>query len=165
MKLFLCLLLTAALLLFMEAPAANAMAKGTRTVRVAFPIQTGLTQLDEYGNYSGYTYEYLEEIAQYTGWNYEFVEVSGDPNESLLTLMDMLEKGEIDLMGGMLYSEELGQQYDYASYSYGSVETILRCFTIPRRILPSIRRRPRPSALPLPARADSVNRSWKIIVK
>ena len=57
MKLFLCLLLTAALLLFMEAPAANAMAKGTRTVRVAFPIQTGLTQLDEYGNYSGYTYE------------------------------------------------------------------------------------------------------------
>ncbi|WP_258106712.1 diguanylate cyclase [Christensenella minuta] len=126
LKLFLCLLLTAALLLFMEAPAANAMAKGTRTVRVAFPIQTGLTQLDEYGNYSGYTYEYLEEIAQYTGWNYEFVEVSGDPNESLLTLMDMLEKGEIDLMGGMLYSEELGQQYDYASYSYGSVETILQ---------------------------------------
>ena len=40
--------------------------------------------------------------------------------------MDMLEKGEIDLMGGMLYSEELGQQYDYASYSYGSVETILQ---------------------------------------
>ena len=110
----------------MEAPAANAMTKGTRTVRVAFPIQTGLTQLDEYGNYSGYPYEYLEEIAQYTGWNYEFVEVSGDPNESLLTLMDMLEKGEIDLMGGMLYSEELGQQYDYASYSYGSVETILQ---------------------------------------
>lgn len=120
------LLLAVCFAFFLKIPAAHAMAKDARTVRVAFPIQTGLTQLDEYGNRSGYTYEYLEEIAQYTGWNYEFVEAPGDPNESLLTLMDMLEKGEIDLMGGMLYSAELGQQYDYASYSYGSVETVLQ---------------------------------------
>ncbi|MBC5649040.1 transporter substrate-binding domain-containing diguanylate cyclase [Christensenella tenuis] len=125
-KFLLCLLLAVCFVFSLGIPAAHAMAKDTRTVRVAFPIQTGLTQLDEHGNYSGYTYEYLEEIAQYTGWNYEFIEVPGDPNESLLTLMDMLEKGEVDLMGGMLYSEELGQQYDYASYSYGSVETTLQ---------------------------------------
>lgn len=72
-------------------------------IRVGYPIQLGMTEVDEQGNYSGYTYEYLEEIAQYTGWDYEFVQVEGDLNESLVTLMDMLEKGDIDLMGGMLY--------------------------------------------------------------
>lgn len=73
---------------------------GRQVIRVGYPIQLGMTEVDEQGNYSGYTYEYLEEIAQYTGWDYEFVQVEGDLNESLVTLMDMLEKGEIDLMGG-----------------------------------------------------------------
>lgn len=125
-KILFFLLLVMCFSVFLKVPVAHAMTKEPRIVRVAFPIQTGLTQFDEYGNHSGYTYEYLEEIAQYTGWNYEFVEAPGDSNESLLTLMGMLEKGEIDLMGGMLYSAELGQQYDYASYSYGSVETVLQ---------------------------------------
>ena len=65
---------------------------GRQVVRVGYPIQLGMTEVDEQGNYSGYTYEYLEEIAQYTGWDYEFVQVEGDLNESLVTLMDMLEK-------------------------------------------------------------------------
>ncbi|MEF9974057.1 MAG: hypothetical protein RR893_09040, partial [Clostridia bacterium] len=39
-----------------------------RTLRVAFPIQKGLSELTEDGRYTGYIYEYLEEIAQYTGW-------------------------------------------------------------------------------------------------
>lgn len=98
----------------------------SRTVRVAYPIQLGLTEIDEYGNYTGYTYEYLEEIAQYTGWNYEFVQADGDATESLTTLMNQLEDGSVDLMGGMLYSEDMSSLYDYASYSYGSVESVLQ---------------------------------------
>ena len=35
-------------------PAAAAGQEG-RVVRVAYPIQAGLTGFDEYGNYSGYT--------------------------------------------------------------------------------------------------------------
>lgn len=97
-----------------------------RTVRVAYPMQEGLTGFDEYGNRSGYTYEYLEEIAQYTGWNYEFVDRTGDLNDSLTELMDMLDTGSIDLMGAIVYSEELGKQYDYSSHSYGTGETVLQ---------------------------------------
>lgn len=105
---------------------AEAAPDNERTVRVAFPIQKGLTELDEYGNYSGYTYEYLEEIAQYTGWDYEFVQVPGDENESLTTLMRMLQDGEVDLMGGMLYDPALREQFDYASHDYGMVDTVLQ---------------------------------------
>lgn len=98
----------------------------SRTVRVAYPPQEGLTDFDEHGSYSGYTYEYLEEIAQYTGWDYEFVQVNGDADESLQTLMEMLENGDIDLMGAMLYSDKTNRLFDYSSHSYGTVETVLQ---------------------------------------
>lgn len=97
-----------------------------RIVRVAYPVQEGLTDIDEDGNYCGYTYEYLQEIAQYTGWEYEFVQTEGDLDEQLTVLMDMLQKGEVDLMGGMLYSEAMGELYNFSSQSYGTVETVLQ---------------------------------------
>lgn len=96
-----------------------------QVVRVGYPIQDGLTECDEEGNYSGYTYEYLLEIAQYTGWEYEFVQIPGDINESLMTMMDMLAAGELDLMGSTLYNEGMAELYDYAGYSYGMVYTVL----------------------------------------
>lgn len=106
--------------------AAAYAADENRTVRVAYPIQEGLTGIDENGNYIGYTYEYLEEIAQYTGWNYEFVQAEGDDNESLIDLLNQVEEGSVDLIGGMLYSEDMNSRFDYASYSYGSVESVLQ---------------------------------------
>ncbi|WP_400238520.1 transporter substrate-binding domain-containing protein, partial [Methanomethylophilus alvi] len=84
------------------------------------------TEVDENGRYSGYTYDYLQEIAQFTGWDYEFVQVPGNDDESISTLMEMLEAGEIDLMGGMLYQESMAQRYDYDGYSYGTVNTVLQ---------------------------------------
>lgn len=104
----------------------NAIGNDNRTIRVAYPIQKGLTEIDEQGNYSGYTYEYLLEIAQYTGWNYEFVQVPGEINESITKLMKMLENGEIDIMGGMLYNEPLEKMYNYAGNSYGVTNTVLQ---------------------------------------
>ena len=71
------LLLAAALLAGGWSLPAAAAGQEDRVVRVAYPVQAGLTDFDEFGNYSGYTYEYLEEIAQYTGWDYEFVQVPG----------------------------------------------------------------------------------------
>lgn len=115
-----------ALMCVMGAPFADARTDAAPTVRVAYPIQNGLTEVDEDGHYSGYTFEYLQEIAQYTGWNYEFVQIPGDMDESLNTLMDMLESGEVDLMGGTLYSEALAETYSYSGYSYGTVYTVLQ---------------------------------------
>lgn len=97
-----------------------------KVIRVGFPIQEGLTNIDKDGNYTGYTYEYLKEIAQYTNWEYEFVLIDKNINESLMEMMDMLEKGEIDLMGGMIYSENLADAYDYAGKNYGNTNTVLR---------------------------------------
>ncbi len=94
-------------------------------IRVAYPIQPGLTECDGEGNYSGYTYEYLLELAQYTGWEYEFVRIPGDINESLSVMLEMLKDGELDLMGGIMYSKGMAEQYDYAGYSYGTVYTVL----------------------------------------
>ena len=64
-------------------------------------------------------------MAQYTGWEYEFVEVPGEIDESLSALLEMLQNGEADLMGAMVYSESRGTLCDYASHSYGVSETLL----------------------------------------
>ena len=93
------------------------------TVRVGFPIQSGFTEKDAQGNYIGYTVDYLEEISKYTGWDYEYVEAEGDLNQQLTTLLDMLEKGEIDLMGVISHNEALEEIYSYPSYNYGMVYT------------------------------------------
>lgn len=97
----------------------------TETIRVGFPIQKGISEIDENGNYTGYNYEYLEEIAQYTGWDYEFVQLEGDINDVLIQMFEMLENGELDLMGNMAYSEELAKVYDFAGQSYGTAYTVL----------------------------------------
>lgn len=120
---------------------AGALLPGARAaeptvIRVGYPIQSGLTERSENGKYSGYTYEYLEEIAQYRGWEYEFVEVPGTLDESLGTLMDMLERGEIDLMGGMTYSESLAEVYDYVDQSYGNAYTVLSTLSANSAITP-----------------------------
>lgn len=101
-------------------------AKEKRIIKVGFPIQPGLTELDAEGNYSGYTYEYLQEIAQYANWEYEFITLDKDINDSLVELMGMLERGEIDLLGGMIYSESLAEKYDYVGHSYGNANTVLK---------------------------------------
>ena len=78
-------------------------------------MQSGLSMKDDKNNYYGYDYDYLMQIAQYTGWEYEFVEVEGDINQRLTKLLNMLENGEIDIMGAMKYSEKLEEVYDYPS--------------------------------------------------
>ncbi|MCJ7855780.1 transporter substrate-binding domain-containing protein [Lachnospiraceae bacterium NSJ-143] len=98
-----------------------------RIVSVAYPIQAGLTDFDEYGNYTGYTYEYLQEISQYTGWDYDFVQMPYDDiNESLTKLLEKVENGEIDIIGGILYYDSLNEKFDYTANGYGTVETVLQ---------------------------------------
>lgn len=104
----------------MQAMWVGAAPKETKTIRVAYPLQEGLTTYDENGNYAGYTYEYLMEISQYTGWKYEFVELEGSMDEQLLEMMDMLEKGELDLMGAVYFDDSLAEKYSYPGLSYGT---------------------------------------------
>lgn len=96
-----------------------------KVIKVGYPIQSGLTEKNENGEYVGYTVDYLEEIQNYTGWEFEFVEVEGTVNEQLNTLLNMLQNGEIDMMGTMVYSDSLAEVYDYPGYSYGMAYTTL----------------------------------------
>lgn len=110
---------------FADATTTSPAAPEHRTVRVAWPHQPGLSTIDSNGEPTGYTYDYLQQVAQYTGWDFEFVQVEGTLNTQLSTLLDMLEAGEVDLMGAMTYSETLAKQYDYATNSYGTANTAL----------------------------------------
>ncbi len=96
-----------------------------RVLRVGFPIQDGLSFVDDEGNLSGYTYEYLMRLAQYADWRYEFVQLDGDLNTVLTDMLDMLERGELDLIGALIYSDQLARMYDYPGYSYGTSYTAL----------------------------------------
>lgn len=88
-----------------------------RVLRVGFPEATLISETDSQGRHKGQTEDFLQEIAKYTGWEYEYV--SGDAGE----LMGMLANGEIDLMGGMYYSED--SAYEYPNYNMGYSYAVL----------------------------------------
>ena len=80
-------------------PALAAGSSEEKTVlRVAFPEAEGYTMRGEDGKPSGLVVDFLNEIAKYTGWQYEYVQTDSN------SLMDDFLSGEIDLMGGMLYT-------------------------------------------------------------
>lgn len=106
-------------------PSAVFAASERKTIRVGFPIQSGLSEVDEHGNLTGYNYDYLEEIAQYTGWDYEFVRLDGSVDDVLTQMLKMLKNGELDLLGSMAYNDEAAKTYDFAGQSYGTVYTAL----------------------------------------
>lgn len=80
------------------------------TVRVGCVDIGNFIQMGEDGNVIGYGAEYLYKIAGYAGWEYEFVQA---PWEECL---DMLRRGEIDLLLPAEYSEERAQDFLFSSY-------------------------------------------------
>lgn len=93
-----------------------------QVVRVVFPNFKNLSEETGDGLYSGYLYEYLMEISKYTGWTYEFITGTED---QLVPLMEMLETGEADVMGGIVKNEESMRLYDFPEFSTGASYTTL----------------------------------------
>lgn len=110
-------------LLFFPVCGISASAAGedgeTEIIRVGFPETKGFSQTDNNGRRSGITYDFLSEISKYTGWKYEFI--GGTPDK----LTDMLITGEVDLMGGMFYTEMLQEYYVFSEYNMGHNSTLL----------------------------------------
>ena len=94
-----CILLGTALLITVFPVSVSAEETGSKTVRVGWYEGTYNTT-GQNGERSGYSYEYQQTVAAYTGWDYEYV--TDDWSE----LLKMLENGEIDLLGGVSYTEE-----------------------------------------------------------
>ena len=84
-----------------------------KTVRVGW-YETPFNITDQFGRRSGYAYEYQRKVAAYTGWNYEYVE------GSWFELMQMLERGEIDLMSDVSYKEDRTEKMLYSSLPMGT---------------------------------------------
>ena len=68
---------------------------------------------------SGYCYDYQRKIAAYTGWKYEYVE------GSWVELMQKLENGEIDMLGGVSYTKERAERMLFPSYAMAAQEYYL----------------------------------------
>lgn len=114
--LFLIFLLCAALF----APAA-AEPPAKKTIRVGWFPMNGMQNIDGEGKASGYNYEYLQRIAQYTDWNYVFISAGFNDCQK------MLENGQIDLMGGMTYSEDQTARVDFSEAVAGTDGIRLLC--------------------------------------
>ncbi|MBS5112771.1 MAG: GGDEF domain-containing protein [Coprobacillus cateniformis] len=95
-------------------------------IKVAFPIQSGLTELTQDGEFTGYTYDYLKELERFTNFEFEFVVYDKeDVNDNIVEAMDDVAKGKVDIMGGMVYSESMTDTYDYTATNYGTSNMVL----------------------------------------
>lgn len=108
----LCLLLLLAVLL----PAVSfADVQEKKTVRVGW-FESPFNMTDSFGGRSGFAYEYQQKIAAYTGWEYEYVSASWPE------LLQMLERGEIDLLGDVSYKEDRAPYMLYSALPMGEEE-------------------------------------------
>lgn len=104
----------------------SATATGLREVRVAYPIQQNLSELDENGNYDGYLTEYLEMIAEIAGWKITYLTYSDlSSDDQMMQALEDVKNGDADLLGGLLYNDALAEQYLYPKNSCGAVYTTL----------------------------------------
>lgn len=97
-----------------------------KKVKVAFVEQEGLMEKDEDGNLSGYSYDYIMKMAQYANWDVEFVFSETDSLDgAIVDMMEKVEKGQVDIISGMVYNEGLAETYAYPKKGYGYAFTTL----------------------------------------
>ena len=95
--------------------AINVAAKPKKVVRVGW-YESAYNSTDRFGRRSGYAYEYQQKIAAYTGWKYEYVE------GNWVTLLEMLQKGEIDLLSDVSYTPERAKNMLFSTQPMGCEE-------------------------------------------
>lgn len=90
----------------------------SEVVRVGW-FDSSYNMMDSSGRRSGYCYEYERKIAAYTNWKYEYVE------GSWVELLQKLENGEIDMLGGVSFTEERLDKILFSSYAMGTQDYYL----------------------------------------
>ena len=112
LKRYSCLLLCLCLLMPLLQGTAAAV-QDSSVVRVAWYPDSAYNITCENGERSGYGYEYQQSVAAYTGWTYHYIEANW------LDSLNMLQKGEIDLMAGVSYAEGRAQTMLFSDLPMG----------------------------------------------
>jgi signal transduction histidine kinase/ABC-type amino acid transport substrate-binding protein/ActR/RegA family two-component response regulator len=94
-----------------------------RTVRVGYFPFDGYHMVNADGTRSGYGYAYLQAMLPYTDFQYTYVGYS--ENKSWSDMLDMLDRGEIDLLTSASKTEEREARFDYSDEPIGTSSTIL----------------------------------------
>jgi diguanylate cyclase (GGDEF)-like protein len=100
---------------------------GDRIIRVA---QIDLSNFFDYNRarpVGGYGYEYLNEISSYTGWKYEYIPTTWK------NALDMLDKGEIDLLAPAVLSPDLKNRFSFSAKEIGLSYSTL-CVPVENRV-------------------------------
>ena len=106
------LLLTFAALTATAAPASCAADSAAKVVRIGwYPDLYNCISTN--GIKTGYVYDYAQTVASYTGWTYEYVEADW------ATLLEMLKTGEVDLVGGVSYSDDRARTMAFSALPTG----------------------------------------------
>ena len=105
----LCLLLLLSVALPVKAAAETAPAK---VVRVG-SFEDTFNYCNEKGARKGYGYELLETLSGYTGWQFEYVTCDWSD------CFEKLENGEIDIMGGISYTEDRAEEMLFSDEPMG----------------------------------------------
>lgn len=114
------ILLIYLIFIFGNITAVSASHNEAETIRVILPDYSRLLESDKDGAYIGYGYEYLKEISKYTHWNYEFI-----TDVSYSEGIDMVNKGEADLIGPIAKTSYLEKLLEFPEYSVGFQYNIL----------------------------------------
>ena len=93
----------------------SAAATGMRPhpIRVGYTDSPGFIEKTAAGTVDGYGVAYLNEISHYTGWRYEYVYATWQE------CLELLAKGELDLLGMAQYTPERAASYEFASLPSG----------------------------------------------
>lgn len=99
-----------------EASSGTETPSESKIVRVGYFPSLNFQEGDDDEHKRGAGYEYLQKIASVTGWSYEYVYASFGE------CLEMLENGEIDLMGEVNYTLDRARRMRFSSYPQGSEE-------------------------------------------
>lgn len=106
-----------------------------KTIRIGYFIYPGYQEYKN-GEYSGFGYEYLKEIQKFTNWNYEFIrevpvlDAQGNASNrkeklSYSRALEMLENGDLDIVGSVRKSDERANTFLFPLFSCGKGYEIL----------------------------------------
>ena len=91
----------------------------TEKLSVSVHLRIHSIMSDKNGVRRGYGYELLQALSGYTGWKFEYVKCDWS------NCFDMLENGEIDVMGDISYTDERAQKMLFSDEAMGEKKYIL----------------------------------------